>query len=329
MILALALQTRLLDAAERHLGPGGESILHAAARDAADTSFERMTYAQLPSFFAAVEEAAPPVAGREPAEGLADQVDSLRAQPAQRSHDPRLPDRLLAATRKHLGPAAEPFLTTVSARAGLALREIDHRALAQLLESIEKDAAAFLGADVAESLIASIKPLQSTPSSRTSTKLRSAARSFAGPAGERMLNEICREALGIELKELSDDRLAELAAATRQEAPRRFGDQRTSAFLDAARSAVTAPGADLRAAIMEFVTRLLGPAGPILIDEACERHGLPFEALTYEHVMWLAGELDAETAPTLNARDADQLGEGFRGLVTGPASQTAVPPERR
>jgi hypothetical protein len=55
MIVAIALQTRLLDAAERHLGATGESVLHSAAQTELNTPFERISYAQLPEFFAAIE----------------------------------------------------------------------------------------------------------------------------------------------------------------------------------------------------------------------------------------------------------------------------------
>jgi hypothetical protein len=217
----------------------------------------------------------------------------------------------------------------VAAKLDVSLEQIDQADLARLIDAIEAEARAFIGDEAAESLVASLRPLQSVPStSGTATRIRGFARAHAGPGGERILNEVCRETLGIDLKALSDDRLAELADGVRREAPRRIGAVRTSAFLEAARAAVTEPGAELRTSVFALVTRLLGPAGPILIEEACAKHGLPVDALTYEHLMWLAGALDAEASPSLQARDAAGLGDGLRAFLTGPPSPAATPPAR-
>jgi hypothetical protein len=328
MILAIALQIRILDAAERHLGPAGESILRTTARVALNTPFEDITYAQLPAYFAAIERSAPQSVGRELAEHLADQIVSLESQPLQRTRDARLPDRLVVATRKYLGPAAEPFLTNAAGKVGASLWHIDQRDLARLIELIEAEASGFLGQEVAENLVKSIKALHLTTSAAIAARVRALARVHGGPGGERVVNDICRRVLGIELKKLGADGLGTLAAGIREEGPYRFGVQRTHAFLDAARDAVSAPGAELRARVLQLVKDSVGPVGSLVLDEVCNKHGFPYYALTYEHVMWLTTSLEPEIAAGLNAQDIDRLNSDLQQLLTEPVSRTAAMHDR-
>jgi hypothetical protein len=90
-------------------------------------------------------------------------------------------------------------------------------------------------------------------------------------------------------------------------------------FLLAARTALHAPGAALRAQLVGVAGRSIGPVSEILVKRVCARQGIPFEALTYEHLNGLASTLAEEARPHIGAAAAEQLRERVVGLLDEPA----------
>jgi hypothetical protein len=96
-----------------------------------------------------------------------------------------------------------------------------------------------------------------------------------------------------------------------------IGGARVAAFLAAARITLNSPNEQLRNRLVEMVTRRVGPAGRDFLHEICLEGGLPFQAIDYEHLMWLSETLRREAAPLAGKKGAEELARSVRGLLTG------------
>jgi hypothetical protein len=307
-----ALQTRLLDAARRHFGPGGDTLLREAAQRVAGVPLEQVSYAQLPALFAAVETDAAPAAGREVAAAVAADLDQLAVDA-----DAGLSGRLIGTVAKRLGPAAEPFLTTSCARLGIALDTVERSHLPDIAAMVRQDAGLLLGQEVAEQLAAAVEECRAARPPGLVDRVREIAALHAGASGEAALRDLCRRHLEVDLDELDVEGVRLLARAVERDGAAPLGAERVAAFLAAAREAATSPAEGMRAKVIELARDQIGPAGPQFVRRACAKHGLPFEAVDFEHVMWLAEVMRTEAAPLAGKRAADELARGIRGFLTG------------
>ena len=121
----------------------------------------------------------------------------------------------------------------------------------------------------------------------------------------------------VELEDLDADGIGRLARLVEEEAPAQVGTARAAAFVAAARRSVTSPAEELRRKVLALAQRYVGPVGADFVHEVCEGHGLPFRAVDYEHLMWLAEALRGEAAPLIGRQSADELARGVRTLLTG------------
>src|SRR5207253_11477108 len=96
-----------------------------------------------------------------------------------------------------------------------------------------------------------------------------------------------------------------------------IGAERTGVFLGLAKQAVASPADPLRQKILELARRQIGPAGPDFLKRACTKNGLPFDAVDYEHIMWLAEVIRADAKPLVGQKGADELARGVRAFLTG------------
>jgi hypothetical protein len=111
-----------------------------------------------------------------------------------------------------------------------------------------------------------------------------------------------------------------------QAGPAGLGAARTEAFVAAFRHAVVDPGEQLRSRLLELANTHLGPAAPVLLKRICTRHGLPFEAISYEHLMWLADAFRSEVAPVTGEQEAEEFAREVRALL--PDATPAPEPDK-
>ena len=312
VVIGTALQKRLLDAARQHLGPNGEQILRDAAEQDIGTPLEQVTYAQLPALIDAAERVAAPAAGRDSAFGLAAELDVLHADAGA-----GLSGRLIGAVGKRLGPSAEPFLTNVCARLGLDLAVLDRTQLSQLAAAARQDAGALLGADTADAVAAAVQEAGNVRPPGLVQRIVDVAREHGGAEGEPLVRDLCHQRLEFELDNIPIQGISPLARAVERDGPARLGKVRTAAFMTAVRQAVASPADTLRAKIVALTNQQVGPAGTIFLKKVSAKHGLPFDAVDYEHIMWLAEVLRAEATPIVGKQAADDLARGVRGFLTG------------
>lgn len=308
--IAIALQQRLLAAARTELGPEGEPILEAICRRALGTSIEHVTYTQLPELFAAIEREGPGRAGAASATAIAAEIDRFRVHA-----DADLGERLVRALATRLGPAAEPCLVHICSKLGLALNTLDRTQLPLIAAVIEKDGAALLGPVLARSVASAVDEARRERPHGMALILSEIATEQGGEHGATVLEEICRARLGIALNDVDIEGLAALARAVEHDAPARLGPARTASFIAACHRAVAGPGEGLRTRLLELANTHLGPAAPVLLKRVCARHGLPFEAVSYEHLLWLADTFRDEVAPIAGAQEAEEFAREVRALV--------------
>lgn len=312
VVIGTALQTRLLDTAKRQLGPGGESIVREAAQRAAELPLEQLSYAQLPALLTAIERDAPSVVGRDAAYGLAEDLDALHTDA-----DAGLSGRMIGAVGKRLGPAAEPFLANVCGKLGVSLTGVDRAQLPQIAVAVKAEASVLLGEDTARALAAAVEESRSARPPGLVARIIDLARERAGAEGETFIREICHERLEISLDEVDIDGIALLARAVERDGPARIGAQRTAAFLALARPVLASPSEPLRLKMLELAKKKIGPAGPDFLKRACSKAGLPFEAVDYEHIMWMAEVVRTEATPLVGKKGADELAREVRNFLTG------------
>jgi hypothetical protein len=318
--IAIALQQRLLAAARRELGPDGDAILEAVCRRTLGIGIEHVSYTQLPELIAAVEREGPGRAGAASAAAIAVELDRFRIHA-----DADLGERLVRVMAERLGPAAEPCLTHICGKLGLALSALDRTQLPLIAAVIEKDGAALLGPMLARSVAGAVDETRRMRPHGMAVLLNEIAAEQGGEFGAQALQDICRARLGVDLETVDIEGLAALARAVEQDAPVRLGEARTAAFISAFRHAVVDPGEQLRARLLELANTHLGPAAPVLLKRVCTRNGVPFDVVSYEHLMWLADTFRAEVAPIAGEQEAEEFAREVRALLpdAAPASEPA------
>jgi hypothetical protein len=312
VFIGIAQQARLFDAAKQHLGPGGESIVRDAARQILDLPLDQVTYPQLSKLLKVLEREAPARLGREPATALAAALLQMRSE-AEVSLGPRL----LAAVTKRMGPAAEPFLENVCSRHGLLMATLNKPDLLTIAQVIKQDAAVLLGDEAAQGLALAVLESANARPAEFSPKILALASEHLGPEGEAIVRSLCRARLEVEVEDLDADGLSLLARVIEEDAPARIGATRATAFVAAARKSITSPAEELRKKVLELTVRWVGPVGSDFVEDVCDQNGLPFRAVDYEHLMWLAEALRGEAVPLVGKQGADELARGVRALLTG------------
>jgi hypothetical protein len=313
VVIGAALQKRLLDAAREHLGAESEGVLRDAAERELDVPLEQVHYGQLATLIAAAERAAAPIAGRETAFAMASDFEALAADA-----DAGLAGRLIGAVGKRLGPSAEPFLSNICGRVGLTLEEIERDQLPRLATGVRAEAALLLGADTAELVAQAVQEAGDARPPGLVQQVIAIARDHAGAEGEALVRDLCHQRLELELDEIPIAGIRPLARAVERDGPPRLGRSRTAAFLAAVQRAVISPATALREKIVALTSRQMGPAGPLFLKKATAKQGLPFDAVDYEHLMWLAEVIRAESAPIVGKQVADDLARDVRNLLTKP-----------
>jgi hypothetical protein len=311
-VIGAAIQNRLLDLAKRQFGPGGDVFVCDTAQRAFDLPLAQVTHLQLPVLLATIERDAPMLVGNEIAGALTRALDQLAAEA-----EGRLSSRMIGSIAKRLGPAAEPFITTTCARLGLTPGTIARSQLPELARAAGQDAAALFGAELAELVTRAVLDSGTAMPPGLPARIVDVACEYLGPDGEPLIRRLCRERLEVHIEELDLDGIGMLARVVEQHGPALIGALRAAAFLTAARRATISPAEPLRRKILDLATRTVGPAGPEFLEEICLHHGLPFDAVDYEHLMWLAELLRSEAAPLAGKKNADELARGVRGFLVG------------
>lgn len=306
LCIAGDLRRSLLESARRELGRQGEDTLRDITEQALSLPLEEITYAELPHLFIAVHQDAPVRAGREPAGDLARALEGLHAD-----MEAEMRRRLLDGFTATMGSVAEPFLVNVCAGIDLDFARLTLPQLPLLAAAVERDGAIF-GQPVAASLGAAVESMHSAPDAPD--RLIAVATEHVGPEGEALIGELCRGRLGKDLAEIDIEQILPLAAAVEEDGPARIGAQRTAAFITAARFAVVNPSDSPQAPLVRVVNREMGPAGEVFLRRSCNRNGLPYEAICYEHLPWLAEVLRQEATPLLGAAGADRLAQDVQRL---------------
>jgi hypothetical protein len=315
VVISIALQQRLLDAAARELGAQGEMLLAEATGQLLNRPFESLGYDQLPNLFAALEREMAALVGRASALALADDLERLRLQA-----DVDLSARITDALAGEMGAIAAPFLATLCRALDVEVDYIHRGLLPKLAARAETEAKRFAGDEAAAAIGGAIEGVRGLRPPGFVPLLLEIAEEHAGPDGEQILREICTEHLKEELDRLTIDQLAALAGAVVEHGPAVIGPARTAAFLAAARRAIAEPGSALRARLLELARRQLGPAGTVFLRGAAERNGVPFEAIGYENLAWLGEVVRREAAALGSEREAGELARQIAGLLPEPSA---------
>jgi hypothetical protein len=310
--IGAGLQARLLQAAKKEFGEYGEGLLGGAARQTFDVPLEQVTYGQLTALFAAVDRVARTEIGAAMARDAAAAIRQARADV-----EASLSDLLIGLVARRMGPAAEPFLDLLCSRLGLTLASIDRAHLPELAEAVLQTAASLLGDEAARGLATAVLEAGIALSSGLTETITGAVAEHLGPDADGLLRGLCRGRLEVDLVEIDLDTIEMLISVIERDGPSVIGAMRAEAFVTAGRQAVTSPSEPLRRKISELVTNTIGPAGSDFARQVSAQHGVPFNAIEHEHVMWLAEVLRGETAPLAGKKYADRLAHEVRGLLTG------------
>jgi hypothetical protein len=310
--VASALQTRILDAAERHLGPSAGDFVRDICRTRLDVAFEAIEYHQLNALIKAIQAEAGPVLGQRTADALADDILQL-----QGDVDAGLPGRLLGGVARVLGPAAEPFVRNVCARLKVELETVDRGLLPLLAQEAADEARPLLGGETAEAVRRAIERSATARPAGMVARIVEAASQHAGRRGETFIRDLCRKKLEIDLDEIEPDGLRALADAVRAEGPAAIGADAATAFAQAVAAVLVSPNTALRAKIVEAARKYMGPAGEEFMRRSCRKMGMPWDAVDMEHMMWLAEVVRAESTPFIGKKSADDFARTIRGFLTG------------
>lgn len=311
VLIGAALQHRLVDAAKRHIGPEGESILRTAANQAFALPLEQITYDQLPELFSNVDQVMLGSHGREAGAALARAMEGLWLEITS-----DISGRLVASVAKHVGPTAEPLLRRVCDSLNLALDTIDETDLPSLATRLVAETEGLLGRDVATTLGDAVLQANRVRPPGMVKQIVALATEHLGTNGPELVREVCRQSLELELDHLQLDGVELLARAVERAPELKTRVSPAATFLAAAQLVITSPADSLRQKLSDMAARSLGPAGPDYLRERCRRGGLPFEAVDYEHVMWLAELIRSEMTSLVGKKEADRLAGDVRKLIT-------------
>lgn len=310
--IATGLQTRILEAAAKHLGPAANDFVRDVCRTRLSTPFEAIEYNQLTTLIKAIQLDAGPVLGRRAADAMADEILQLQADV-----EAGLPGRLVGTVGRVLGPAAEPFMRNVCDRLGVSLDGVDRATLPIIAEEAAAEALPLLGKETADNLRRVIERASGAKPAGMVARLVEVATQHAGPGGEAFIRDLCRRRMETELDEIEPDGLRHLAEAVRGEAAGAIGGVGATAFAQAVAAAVMSPNKSLRAKIIDVARRYVGPAGEDFLKRSCRKMGMPWEAVDYEHMMWLAEVVRTESAPLIGKKQADEFARNIRMFLVG------------
>jgi hypothetical protein len=302
----------LLAAAERSVGPGGESLLRTTSLQTLSKPVERLTFAELSVLLNAFDHTVRVQVGHEVARGLAVTLDLLQAE-----IDAGLSARLIGALFKRVGSVAEPLLRTACTSLGYQLETVHPSQLRVLAETLQATTAALLGREMADSLKAAVMDAEHRPPTDVAKQLFEAALQHLGDHTETVMRRLCREHLEIEVDELDAGSVQALARAVEQHGPAVIGATLATQFARETASLMVSPAESLRRRVIQITRDVVGPFAPQFLDEVCATHGLPFTAVDYEHLMWLAEVLRTETEPLAGKEAADGLSRQLRAVLTG------------
>jgi hypothetical protein len=309
--IAAAVQTKILEAAERHLGPSADEIVRDVCRTRLETPFEKIEYHQLGTLIRSVEADAAAVL-RQRAEGLAQDIRQL-----QEDIEAGVPGRLVNSVARLLGPAAEPFMRNVCQRLGFELESVDKSRLAEVAREASIEAAPVFGQDTADALRGAVERAATVRPAGMESSLIEAATRHIGPKGEKFIRELCRSKLEIDLDEIEPECLGLLGDAIGNEAGGMINKGGSAAFMQAVSLALTSPNVSLRAKVVETAKKFIGPAAEDFMRRSCKKSGMPWDAVDYEHMMWLAEVVRAESFPLIGKKSADEFARIVRSYLTG------------
>ncbi len=308
--IATSLQNRIIQAAEQHLGPSAEAFVREVCRNRLNTTFETLEYSQVNALLKAIELDAGSVLGRRIADSLAEMLLQIRAD-----IEAGIPGRLVGSVARVLGPAAEPFMRNVCAKMGITLETVTRELLPAVARHAAQEAQPLLGGETAEALSHMIERVATARPQGLVASVVEAAKQAIGQQGEQFIRELCRRKLEIELDEIEPDGLELLAQKVRAEAEGLIGSAGAQAFAQAVAAALVSPNVALRAKLVEVARRFVGPAGEDFLRRSCRKMGMPWDAVDYEHLMWLAEVVRSESAPLIGKKQADEFARAVRGFL--------------
>ena len=304
-------ENRLYATANRCLGPDGAALLRAAAEQCFGRSVEQLTYAQIPELLTATERMAAVHAGQGSAYALAAALTLLQAEV-----DAGLSGRLVGLLTRLMGSTAEPLLRAACAQLGFVPEAVDRARLRDLAEVIHETALSLLGGEMAASLRQSVLEAARLRPAGLTPQIVALAREHLGDEGEGYIQQLCRDHLEIALDDLDAGGVRLVAVAVEKHGPATIGAARAALFVADAAHALVSPAAPLRRRIVELTSDAVGPLAPEFIEEVCARHGLPFDTVDTEHLLWLAEALRVETEPLAGKNAAEGLERELRALRT-------------
>jgi hypothetical protein len=216
-----------------------------------------------------------------------------------------------------VGSVAEPLLRSTCSSLGFLLETVDPSQLPELAEAMREATLALLGAETADALRVSVLESARTRPAALTPQILAVAREHLGDKGETIIQRLCREHLEIALDDLDAGSVRALAAAVERHGPAVIGAALAKGFSADMSRALVSPAEPLRQRIVTATRDVVGPLAPDFLNEVCAQRGLPFHAVDYEHLMWLAEVLRAETAPLAGKRAADGLARELRSFLTG------------
>jgi hypothetical protein len=308
--IAAAVQTRILEAAERHLGPSADEIVRDVCLTRLGTPFDKLEYHQLGALVRAVQADAGAVL-RQRTEALAADIRQL-----QEDIEAGIPGRLVTSVARLLGPAAEPFMRNVCSRLGFVLETIDRPRLPEVAREAATEARPVFGEDTAEALKGAIERAASVRPAGMEASIVEAAGRHIGPKGEAFIRGLCRTRVEIDLDEIEPDGLGPLADAVAGDTSGVGAEESSAAFAQAVAAAIVSPNAALRAKILDTARKHIGPAAEDFMRRSCKKSGMPWDAIDLEHMMWLAEVVRAESAPLIGKKSADDFARTVRAFLT-------------
>ena len=309
--IAAGTQQRILEAAERHLGPSAADLMKSVCRTRLDTPWEKLEFHQIPLLVRAVEADAGGLL-RQRADALVNDIRQI-----QLDVEAGMPGRLVTSVSRLLGPSAEPFMRNVAQRIGVVLERVDRGVLNALAAEAALDARPIFGDETADALGSAIRRAGHVKPAGMVASVLDAAQRHIGVKGERFIRDICHAKLETDLDEIEPEALGLLADAISGEAVSFISGSGATAFAQAVASALTSPNHQLRGRVADIARKMVGPAGEDFMRRSCRKAGMPWDAVDAEHLMWLAEVVRAEAAPLLGKGKADDFAKAVRNLLMG------------
>jgi len=309
--IATSLQHRIIQAAEQHLGPSAEAFVREVCQHRLNTAFEALEYHQINALLKAIESDAGSVLGRRIADTLAEMLLQIRAD-----IEAGAPGGRGGAGAGGWGRGAGRSRAMGGPRGGTPWgggRGGRRRAGARHAAT---GAQPLRGSEPAETLRHIIERVANVRPQGMVASVVDAAKRAIGQQGEPFIRELCRRKLEIELDDIEPDGLELLAQKVRAEAEGLIGNAGAQAFAQAVAAALVSPNVALRAKLVELARRFVGPAGEDFLRRSCRRMGMPWDAVDYEHLMWLAEVVRSESAPLIGKKQADEFARAVRGFLT-------------